>query len=63
LLNGVAPRVVAAARQVTADLAEIEWTKGADVSRWEIAEMMNRIYENHILHAPKQQAAVVGRAL
>jgi hypothetical protein len=33
------------------------------VSRWEIAEMMNRIYENHILHAPKQQAAVVGRAL
>jgi 3-hydroxyisobutyrate dehydrogenase-like beta-hydroxyacid dehydrogenase len=63
LLNGVAPRVVAAARQVTADLAEIEWAEGADESRWEIAEMMNRIYENHILHAPKQQAAVVGRAL
>ena len=54
LLNGVAPRVIGAVREVTSSLAEVDWPKNTDYHKWAITELIEEIYRDHILHAPRQ---------
>ena len=53
-LNGLTPRVAAAAREVIANLAEVDWPKNTDYHRWAITEIIEEIYRNHLLHAPRR---------
>jgi len=48
-LEGVAPRVVGAVREVTSKLAEVDWPKNTDFQQWEIAEIIEEIHRDHIL--------------
>lgn len=50
-LNGVAPRIVGAVREVTSSLAEVDWPKDTEYQHWAIAEIIEQIYQDHILHA------------
>ena len=54
LLNGVAPRVLGAVREVIASLAEVDWPKNAEYHRWAITEIIEEIYRNHLLHASRR---------
>ena len=53
-LNGVPPRVLAAVREVTSSLAEVDWPKNADYHRWRIAEIIEEVYRNRVLHASRR---------
>jgi len=53
-LNGVPPRVLGAVREVTSSLAAVDWPKNADYDRCGIAEIIEEIYRNHLLHAPRR---------
>src|SRR5467141_1094217 len=53
LLNGVAPRVVGAVREVTSSLAEVDWPKNTEFQQWAIAEIIEEVYRNHLLHASR----------
>src|SRR4029077_1106313 len=53
-LNGVPPRVLAAVREVTSSLAEVDWPKNADYHRWRIVEIIEEVYRNHVLHASRR---------
>jgi len=53
LLNGVPPRVLGGAREVTSTLADVAWPKNADYHRWGITEIIEEVYRNHLLHASR----------
>jgi hypothetical protein len=52
LLNGVAPHVIGAVREVISSLAEVDWPKNTDYHQWALPEIIEEIYRDHILHAP-----------
>jgi len=54
LLNGVPPRVLGAAREVTSTLADVAWPKNADYHRWGITEIIEEVYRSHLLHASRR---------
>jgi 3-hydroxyisobutyrate dehydrogenase-like beta-hydroxyacid dehydrogenase len=63
-LNGVPPRVLGAVREVTSNLAEVDWPKNAEYHRWAITEIIEEIYRNHLLNAsrrPSTAGEVVAR--
>lgn len=61
LLNGVVPRVAAAAREVIANLAEVDWPKNAEFHRWALADFIEEIYRDHLRHASREPKTAVGR--
>lgn len=50
LQNGMTPRVVRAVREVTASLARVDWPSSTESRQWTIAEIIEEIYQDHILH-------------
>lgn len=60
-LNGVVPRVAAAAREVIANIAEVDWPKNAEFHRWALADFIEEIYRDHLRHAPREPKTAVGR--
>ena len=66
-INGVAPRIAGAVREVTSSLAEVDWPKNTEYHQWAIAEIIEQIYQDHILRARRWSAKAVetlaGRSL
>ena len=59
-LNGVAPRIVGAVREVTSSLAEVDWPKDTDFRQWTVSEIIEEIHRDHTLRAPRQPIAGAG---
>jgi 3-hydroxyisobutyrate dehydrogenase-like beta-hydroxyacid dehydrogenase len=58
LLNGSTPRVVSSEREVIADLATLEWTKGRSAKQWTVAEIIEEVYRG----AARQESEEVSAA-
>jgi len=58
-INGVAPRIVGAVREVTSSLAEVDWPKNTEYHQWAVTEIIEQIYQDHILHARRQSGKAV----
>ena len=67
LLNGVSPRVAGAVREVISSLAKVDWPKNTEYHRWALTEIIEKIYQDHIVRARRRSAkaveTVAGRSL
>jgi 3-hydroxyisobutyrate dehydrogenase-like beta-hydroxyacid dehydrogenase len=55
--NGLTPRVVSASRDVIAEMAGIEWSKGRESGRYSIQEIIEQVHEKAATHPAESVAA------